>query len=163
MVSSLRRIFLTENHLISPNRKPMNQLVFIFVISLASISWCHAQIVIDDEGFETFEMKDGDEINIMKKYYVVLLKAGPNRTHDAERTSEIQAGHMAHIQDMAKSGKLTIAGPFADDSEYKGIFILNVPSLEEAEQLVARDPAVKAGRLTGDIHPWWSQKGSSLK
>ena len=32
-------------------------------------------------------------------------------------------------------------------------------SREESEQLCANDPAVKAGRLSVELHPWYSAKG----
>lgn len=99
----------------------------------------------------------------MKTYYLVLLKKGNNRTQDSVTAKQIQAGHMAHINKMAADGKLNIAGPCLDDSDLRGIFILNVVSLEEAKTLTEADPAVKAGRLIMEIHPWMSQKGASLK
>jgi len=70
---------------------------------------------------------------------------------------------MAHIQKMAADGKLTMAGPFLDNGDLRGIFIFNVATLEEAKALTAADPAVQAGRLVMEIHPWLSQKGSKLK
>jgi uncharacterized protein len=122
-----------------------------------------AQVKVDSLGFETFEMRSGDEVTVMKKYFVVLLKSGGNRSHDATTATEIQSGHMAHINWMAEQNFLHIAGPFADESEYRGIFILSVPSLEKAQELVNMDPAVKSGRLIADIHPWWSQIGAILR
>lgn len=99
----------------------------------------------------------------MKTYYLVLLKKGNNRSQDSVTAMQIQTGHMAHINKMAADGKLNIAGPCLDDSDLRGIFILNVTSLEEAKALTEADPAVKAGRLIMEVHPWMSQKGASLK
>ena len=66
---------------------------------------------------------------------------------------------MANIRAMWQARKLVIAGPMGDDGDLRGIFIFRVPTLEEAQALVASDPAVKAGRLAGEIHPWWIEKG----
>lgn len=99
----------------------------------------------------------------LKTYYLVLLKRGPNRGQDAETVAQLQAGHMANIQKMAEAGKLHIAGPIAEDSDLRGIFILNTATEAEARALVDADPAVAAGRLVYEIHPWMSQPGSCLK
>ncbi|WP_157593110.1 YciI family protein [Rufibacter tibetensis] len=60
---------------------------------------------------------------------------------------------------MAADGKLTLAGPFLDNGDVRGIFIFNVNTIEEAEV----DPAVKAGRLIMESHPWYGQKGAKFK
>ncbi len=33
---------------------------------------------------------------------------------------------------------------------------MRVPTKEGAEELAAMNPAVKAGRLVMEIHPWWA-------
>jgi len=97
----------------------------------------------------------------MTRYYFGLIRRGPKWT--AERTPEtekLQAGHMANINAMAKAGKLVIAGPFENAGEYAGVFIFKVETLEEAKALSDQDPAVKAGRLIVDVHPWMIARGS---
>ena len=99
----------------------------------------------------------------MKQYWFVMLKKGAKRDHPAEEAQALQAGHMANIQSYADKGVLQIAGPFMDDGDWRGIFILDVPDRTGAEAMCNDDPAVKAGRLVCDIHPWLSQKGATLK
>lgn len=97
----------------------------------------------------------------LTKYYLAFLRRGPKWT--AERTPEtekIQAAHMANINAMAKTGKLVIAGPFENAGEYAGVFVFKVDSLDEAKLLADGDPAVKAGRLVADVHPWMLGEGS---
>lgn len=94
-------------------------------------------------------------------YYFTFLRRGPKWT--AEKTPEtenLQAAHMANINAMAKTGKLVIAGPFEKAGEYAGVFIFKVASLDEAMALAESDPAVKAGRLKVDVHPWLIAEGS---
>lgn len=99
----------------------------------------------------------------MKQYWFVMLKKGAKRDQTPEQSSKLQAGHMANITAYADSGKLQIAGPFMDDGDWRGIFILDVPDRAAAEKMCAEDPAVKAGRLACEIHPWISQPGATLK
>ncbi len=96
----------------------------------------------------------------MTTYYVAFLYRGPNWTpQQTDETRKIQQDHLAHIQKMADSGKLVVAGPFTDDGEIRGIFVFQGVSAEEAQQLAANDPAVKAGRLRIELHPWFAAKG----
>ena len=53
-------------------------------------------------------------------------------------------------------GKLAVAGPFSkNDRDYRGIFILAVATIAEAQTLVDTDPAVKAGILIAEMTPWY--------
>lgn len=99
----------------------------------------------------------------MKQYWFVMLKKGPKRDQPADEAERIQAGHMANVNAYAERGALQIAGPFMDDDDWRGIFILDVPDRAAAEAMCNDDPAVKAGRLVCEIHPWLSQKGATLK
>jgi uncharacterized protein YciI len=91
----------------------------------------------------------------MKQYFMVFLKAGLNRSQDSITTAKIQDGHLKNISRLFDEKKLILAGPFLDEGTYKGIFILDVPTMEEAMRLLQTDPAVKAGRLDYEIHPWY--------
>lgn len=96
----------------------------------------------------------------MTIYYLVLLHRGSAWTPEkTPETQKIQEGHMANIQRLADSGKLILAGPFGDDTPLRGLFILQAASLAEAQELCNTDPAIKAGRLRAEIHPWWGPKG----
>jgi uncharacterized protein YciI len=95
----------------------------------------------------------------MGTVYLVLLKKGPEWTAEAtDKTKAIQEAHMANIRAMWEAKKLIIAGPLGDDGDIRGIFLFQVASLEEAKALAASDPAVRAGRLVAEIHPWWVEK-----
>jgi uncharacterized protein len=100
----------------------------------------------------------------LKQYYFVMLVKGPHRDDiDSLSLVKIQEGHMANINKMAESGKLQIAGPFGDDGNWRGIFIFDVATEEEVIELLKDDPAIQAGRLAYEIHPWWTMPGGCLK
>jgi uncharacterized protein YciI len=93
----------------------------------------------------------------MRMYVLCILKTGPK---DAEMKGkardEIFAGHFANIRRLADEGKLVVAGPFEEnDKSWRGLYIFNVATLEEADKLVQLDPAVKAGVFVADLTPWY--------
>jgi len=97
----------------------------------------------------------------MDHYIMVFLYRAPNRPNipDAE-SNQIQDGHMANIRHMAEIGKLLLAGPFEDNGDLRGLFLFKPGvSIDEVKKLVDADPAVKAGRLRYEIHPWFAAKG----
>jgi uncharacterized protein YciI len=46
-----------------------------------------------------------------------------------------------------------------DDTPMRGIVVYRAASVDEARALASEDPAVKAGRLVLDAHPWMTFKG----
>ena len=112
---------------------------------------------------ETFTMQWGDSTIVMQKYFIAFLKAGPNRNQSKEESAKIQEQHLAHLDKLYLDGKTSITGPFGDDGDIRGVVVFNTATIEEARILANQDPAVRAGRLVVEIHPWWAAKGSKLK
>jgi uncharacterized protein len=112
---------------------------------------------------EIFEYKEGDTTYVMQKYFLVLLKKGSNRTHDATTAAEIQKQHMEHLTWLDKLGKVSVVGPSQGHETVAGFVLFNTETLQEADSLAKLDPAVKAGRLEVETIPWWAAKGSKLK
>ena len=99
----------------------------------------------------------------MKRYWLVLLKKGPNREQDAASAAKIQAGHMANINRLVGEGKIIMAGPMGRGSgDLQGIFIMNCADSSEVQRYVAMDTAVQTGRLVMEYYPWWSAKGKFI-
>ncbi len=92
----------------------------------------------------------------IRQYWFVMLTSGENRSQDSVAAQKIQEAHLANIGRLYNEGKLKVAGPFGDDGKWIGLFILDCPTKEEAEKLVKTDPAVAAGRLVYEIHPWYT-------
>src|SRR5688572_23104306 len=78
--------------------------------------------------------KLGGNDNGMKKYVLAILKTGANTTTDKEKINQAFKGHMDNIGRLADEGKLIVAGPLGkNDKTYRGIFILNVQTIAEAQ------------------------------
>ena len=101
--------------------------------------------------------KLGGNDNGLKSYVLVVLKTGPNDASikGEERTEAFQ-GHFANIKKLANEGKMAIAGPFGkNDKSFRGLFILNTTSLDEARSWTEADPTVKSGIFVVDYIPWF--------
>jgi uncharacterized protein YciI len=84
-----------------------------------------------------------------------LLKRPPDApTYSDERLEELQRGHLENIRKMAESGELVIAGPLEDGGDLRGILVFRTQDADRIRELVAPDPAVKAGRLELELYPW---------
>jgi uncharacterized protein YciI len=96
----------------------------------------------------------------MIKYYLGLLVKGPKHGIQSEDAAEIQKNHLSHLRSMWEQGKLVVAGPLGDNQNIRGILVFRGgDSMEEMKALAEQDPAVKAGRLAVEIHPWFVEKG----
>jgi len=121
-----------------------------------------ANISQDTYAFDSVTAKKwgADEYG-MKLYVLVFLKRGPYRSSDSTTRANLQAAHMTNINRLAEEGKLVLAGPMNSDEEIRGIYIFDVATIEEARALTATDPAIQAGSLIMEMHPWYGS--ASLK
>ncbi|MGE0128364.1 MAG: YciI family protein [Blastocatellales bacterium] len=90
----------------------------------------------------------------MKKHHLVLLRRGAQTNQSESEAQKIMLDHLWRIRRMMDEGKMLAAGPFTNNGELRGIFVFNTESAEEAKAWAEADPAVKAGRLKVEIHPW---------
>lgn len=106
----------------------------------------------------------GDDYG-MRSYVFCILKTGPKDASitDKKQRDEIFAGHMANMNRLAGEGKLALAGPFGkNDRQYRGIFILAVATVEEAQKLVDTDPVIRSGMMVAELTPWYGSAATML-
>ena len=133
----------------------MKQLTFFIGLFLMIAPFCYSQ--------HKSAVKQKPKVQAqIKQYWFVMLIAGSNRMQDSATAAKIQEGHMANISSLYYEGKLKVAGPFGDDGNWKGIFIFDCSTKEEVEKLLNTDPAIAAGRLGYEIHPWWTAATGSF-
>jgi uncharacterized protein YciI len=92
----------------------------------------------------------------MKMYIMVILKTGPNNVTDKVKRDSLFAGHQNNIRKLVGLGKLIVAGPIeTNDRSYRGIFILDVQSFEEANALLEMDPTIKQQVFETELYKWY--------
>ena len=105
----------------------------------------------------------------MTTYVVGFLYKGPAWTGEASpELSKQQEGHLAHMDRMAESGKLILAGPFMDGGDLRGLVVFKLDGdspeamVAEAVRLSAEDPMIRSKHLMLRFHPWYSAKGITI-
>lgn len=101
----------------------------------------------------------------IKQFWLVVLKTGPQDKviTDSVQRAKIFAGHFANMERLYKEGILKVAGPFGkNDFTWRGLFILDCATKEDAEAYVKTDPSVAAGVFITDIVPWYSEAVGSF-
>jgi len=131
--------------------KKISLLIAILALSFSCLAQTATKPVYD----AALAKKLGADKYGMKKYVMAFLKEGPTQIKDSVASARLQKAHLQNIMKLAAEGKLIVAGPFLDDQPIRGIFIFNVESVEEAKKLTETDPAIKAGELVMELHPWY--------
>jgi uncharacterized protein YciI len=95
-----------------------------------------------------------DELG-MRNYVIGFMRAGPIKLTNSKDVALLRKAHLKNMQRLATEGKLLVAGPFTDNKSMKGFYIFDVASVDEARILTISDPAVRAGALILELHPWY--------
>ena len=134
---------------------------FIFVTSILCVAFsqfpCFAQEAKPSPVADPALAKQlGADEQGMHKYVLVILKTGPHRVPDGPARDKVFKGHFANIKRLASAGKLVLAGPFDEQTGWRGMFVFAVDTKEEAEQLVSTDPVIKEGEMVAEYHPLYA-------
>ncbi len=171
-VEYVQSLLASNKAVIAGAIKDESELVGVYIFRTTSAdearSWLDADPSVSG-GHLTAELHPWWSEDVMKKTttptklmtaYLAFLVRGEKWTPEkTPQTEEIQKGHMANIYRLAEMKKLVVADPFGDNGTLRGIFVFRVESLEEARALTLTDPAIKAGRLALDLHPWVVPEG----
>ena len=146
------------------NHKLLKKIILLLLASMPIVLWAQS----NTSKTQTEPQKQAppkDKVYEMKQYFFVMLTRGTRRGEitDTAVINKIEEGHIKNIESLAPQGKILVAGPFGDDSNWRGIFIFDAPTQEEVEELLKTDPAIAAGRLAYEKHPWWTAKNSVFK
>lgn len=141
-------------------------LLVLFVAVTGSIAFGQRPEAVAPKEFDADLAKriGADEMG-MKNYVFCILKTGPKDAEikDKKKRGDLFNGHMANIKRLADEGKLVLAGPFGkNERTYRGLFIFNVATVEEAQKLVDTDPVVSSGMMVAELTPWYGSAATVL-
>lgn len=135
-------------------------LIFACLLMVACSETTQVSITTEARNAAATAERLGADERGMRQYVLVLLRTGPYTPEsDAERVRLFE-GHFANIGRRAEDGTLLVAGPMAaNDQEYRGVFVFNVATIEEARPLVESDAAVSAGIFVPEYFAWYASAG----
>ena len=87
----------------------------------------------------------------------VFLETGEHAAElSPDQIREASIGHRTNIERLGDQGILLLAGPFGvpHDPRWRGIFVFDVATLDQALELTATDPAVQMGAFSMRVLPW---------
>lgn len=129
--------------------------ISLFIICIFAVVSISAQKTNPNYDAELAKELGADDYG-MKSYVFVMLKTGPNNTSDQTFIDSCFAGHMSNMKTMTEAGHLIVAGPMGKNKmSYRGIFILDVETLEEARVILETDPAIKSKLLEAELYEWY--------
>lgn len=91
----------------------------------------------------------------MGTFAIALLRRGPAGAADDPASAR---AHEGHLERLRRQGVLVLGGPIEGAGEARGLYVFATDS-SRAAQLVAADPAVKAGRFVPQVWSWWTAHG----
>lgn len=104
----------------------------------------------------TLAKKFGADDLGMKSYILVILKTGSANITDKAVRDSLFRGHFDNINNLAAEGKMIVAGPLEkNDKTYRGIFIFNVETIEEVNELLKNDPTITSKIFDVEIFKWY--------
>jgi uncharacterized protein YciI len=105
---------------------------------------------------------DAPEPGLVPKHdfvFVFLVTGSNPPTLDEQGMAEVMKGHFANMRRLAEEGTLVLAGPLGEprsEPGHRGIFVFDVPTVEDALALASTDPALQAGVMEARAFPWRS-------
>ena len=98
----------------------------------------------------------------MKSFILVILKTGTNKTTEKSVKNKAFTGHLKNINRLVDEKKLIVAGPFGKNNDsFRGLFILDVETIEQANILLQTDPAIKSNFLKVELYKWYGSAALS--
>jgi uncharacterized protein len=132
------------------------------VLLILSAIVAMAQTINPNYDAKLAETLGADEYG-MKSFVLVILKSGSNTTTDKSFIDSCFRGHMDNIGRLVDAGKLIVAGPLGkNENTYRGIFIFNVTSFEEAKELMKTDAAISENILAAELYKWYGSAALPL-
>ena len=140
----------------------MKTIISILVLFFITLS-VQSETKNENENYDSeLAIKVGADDYGMKSFVFVILKSGDNKSTDQELRNKSFRGHMKNIRRLVAEDKMVVAGPFGkNDNDFRGLFILNVKTIKEAEALLDTDPAISSNFLKAEMYEWYGSAALS--
>ena len=119
----------------------------------------YAVEVLQWMGPEGWFQKPSDLAQTETIYFGFLVTGDNTAAIAPEEQKALMAGHLGHMEEQAKIGKLVMAGPLVKAGTRRGLIGYRVPTMAEAMERASADPMVKAGRMKPELYEWKVPKG----
>lgn len=95
--------------------------------------------------------------------FAFIYRPGPAWIEGKPMQEQALGPHLGFMQKLQGEGRLLVAGPLLEANG--GIAVVRAKDKEEADGLLAKDPAVTSGIFLADAHSWFLAfgEGSALK
>ncbi len=136
-----------------------NTVAFLVLMLCAFSVYAQKETVVYDS---TLARTLGADERGMKSYMLVILKTGAYTAKNKAESDSLFAGHFSNMEVMSDAGKLVMAGPFGkNDKQFRGLFLLNTTSADEARVWLQEDPTIKSGIFDVELIPWYGSAAIS--
>lgn len=131
--------------------------IFVFIIVFSIGSYLQAQTEVPNPLYnKALADSLGADNYGMKLYTLVILRTGPVKIDNQEKLNTLFRGHQDNILRLEAKGKIVVAGPFGNNANsFRGMYIFDVPTVQEAKVLLKSDPAIEAGIFDVDMYQWY--------
>jgi uncharacterized protein YciI len=99
-------------------------------------------------------------MNQIKQKFAIVYRRGPSWVERRSIFEQPLQAHLAYMKNLSAQSILLLGGPFTDDTG--GLIVVAVDSLEEANALINKDPAVQEQIMCAEAHPWKLIRGEAL-
>ena len=130
----------------------MNKIIYVLALFL---SFSTSASSGDDEK----KTEKEPEVNQSQPitYVVGIVKRGENWKKDSLRAFELQEQHLKFIESLIANDKLMASGPLMTSPDARGLYVFNVKTIKEAQELTSKDEAMSSGWIAMDYHVWKSR------
>ncbi len=88
----------------------------------------------------------------MQKIFALTYRPGPSWIPDTSVFEQPLGAHREYMRSLHEAGIVLLGGPYRDDTG--GFVAVKADSREHAVAILLADPAIEAGVMLGDVHPW---------
>lgn len=89
----------------------------------------------------------------MAQTFIIIYKPGPAWIKGKSVGEQNLLEHGDYMHHLHQLGVLRFAGPFMDDMG--GATVIETESMEEAQDILKKDPAILNEVFVAEVHPWY--------